>query len=181
LDDRATKLTKGTVQTMGSHMKCEVCGDVGHSGNNCPETQEEASYINNGFRQHQQPSNNGWNNHNHPQGNSSNFNSNYDFNQLSLKSFVLEQTKFNAYLAKKLSFNDRMFESINAKLETLSSSFKHQLSFNKMIENSLLKLLLLFLSTIREISWGNPRILPSLFMQLQSNEEEEVLPTDYKR
>jgi len=38
LDDHATKLTKGTVQTMGSHMNCEVCGDVGHFGNNCPET-----------------------------------------------------------------------------------------------------------------------------------------------
>ena len=51
LDDHDTKLTKGTVQTMGSDMKCEVCGDVGHLGNNCPETQEETSYINNGFCQ----------------------------------------------------------------------------------------------------------------------------------
>jgi hypothetical protein len=35
---------------MDSHMMCEVCGDVKHSGNNCPKTREEASYINNGFR-----------------------------------------------------------------------------------------------------------------------------------
>jgi hypothetical protein len=31
------------------HMMCEVCGKVGHSGNDCPKTHEEASYINNGF------------------------------------------------------------------------------------------------------------------------------------
>jgi hypothetical protein len=29
-------------------MTCEVCGNVGHSGNDCPETGEEASFINNG-------------------------------------------------------------------------------------------------------------------------------------
>jgi hypothetical protein len=28
----------GTVQAMDSHMMCEVCGNVGHSGNDCPET-----------------------------------------------------------------------------------------------------------------------------------------------
>ena len=116
LDDHATKLTKGTVQTMGSHMKCEVCGDVGHLGNNCPKTQEETSYINDGFHQHQQPGNNGWNNHNHPQGNSSNFNTNYDFNHLSLRSFVLEQPEFNAYLAKNFP---SMIECLNLKMLSL--------------------------------------------------------------
>jgi hypothetical protein len=40
---------KATVQATESQMTCEVCGEVGHSGNNCPETREEASYINNGF------------------------------------------------------------------------------------------------------------------------------------
>jgi hypothetical protein len=51
-DDRVTKkeTMASTVQAMDSHMMCEVCGDIGHSGNNCPETHEEASYINNGFR-----------------------------------------------------------------------------------------------------------------------------------
>jgi hypothetical protein len=53
LDDRATEkeAMTSTVQAMDSHMMCEVCGDVGHSGNNCPETREEASYINNGYCQ----------------------------------------------------------------------------------------------------------------------------------
>jgi 6-phosphogluconolactonase/glucosamine-6-phosphate isomerase/deaminase len=30
-----------------SHMTCEVCGDNGHSGSNCPETQVDVNYINN--------------------------------------------------------------------------------------------------------------------------------------
>ena len=64
----------GTVQAMDSHMTCEVYGNVGHSGNDCPETHEEAAFINNGFRQ---PGNNGWNNQSRLQGNS-NYNSNYN-------------------------------------------------------------------------------------------------------
>ena len=41
---------KATVQATESQMTCEVCGEVKHSGNNCPETHEDAAYINNGFR-----------------------------------------------------------------------------------------------------------------------------------
>ena len=84
LDERATDkdAIKATIQAMDSHMTCEVCGEVGHSGNDCPETHEDAAYINNGFRQ---CNNNGWNNQSHPQGGNSNFNSNYNSNQPSLK------------------------------------------------------------------------------------------------
>ena len=32
---------------MNSHTECEVCCDGGHSGNDCPETREDAAYINN--------------------------------------------------------------------------------------------------------------------------------------
>ena len=51
LDERAAEkeAMKSTVQAMDSHMTCEVCEEVGHSGNNCLETHEEASYINNRF------------------------------------------------------------------------------------------------------------------------------------
>ena len=38
LDDRATEPTTGTVQAMDTHMTCEVCGNVGHLGNNYSET-----------------------------------------------------------------------------------------------------------------------------------------------
>ena len=55
------KLDKGNkqqmfipVQAMDSYMMREVCGNGGHSGNDCPETREDAAYIinnnNNGFR-----------------------------------------------------------------------------------------------------------------------------------
>ena len=38
LDERAHKqeAMKATVQATDSQMTCEVCGEVGHSGNNCP-------------------------------------------------------------------------------------------------------------------------------------------------
>ena len=115
-------------------MTSEVCGEVRHSGNNCPKTREEASYINNGF---QQGTNNGWNNQSRPQGGNSNFNSNYNSNQPSLKDLVLGQAKINENLTKKLMFNDKMIENINSKLRNLSSSVKNQLSFNKMIETQI--------------------------------------------
>jgi hypothetical protein len=113
-------------------MTCEVCGNVGHSGNDCPETRKEAQYINNGYRQ--PGGNNGWNNQSRPpfQGNS-NFNS----NKPSLKDLVLGQAKINENLTKKLINNDKILENINSKIESLSSSIKNQLSFNKMIETQM--------------------------------------------
>jgi len=64
----------------------------GNSGNNCPETQEEATFVNNGFRPPQQ-GNNGWNNQHRSQGNF--------FNQPSLKDLVIGQAKINENLTNK--------------------------------------------------------------------------------
>ena len=128
-----TIINTNTVQAIDSHTSCEVCGDNGHSGNNCPETQEEASFVNNGYRPPQQ-GNSGWYNQHRPQGN--NFSNSFS-NQPSLKDLVLGQAKINENLTKKLSFNDKVFENINAKLEALSSSVKNQASFNKMIETQM--------------------------------------------
>ena len=50
---------------------------------------------------------------------------------------VLGQAKINENLAKKLTYNDKMLENFNFKIEGLSSSVKNQLSFNKMIETQL--------------------------------------------
>ena len=77
---------KAAVQAMDSQMTCEVYGEVGHSGNNCPKTHEDAAYINNGFWQ---GNNNGWNNQSHPQGGNLNFNPNYNSNQPTLRDLVL--------------------------------------------------------------------------------------------
>ena len=65
LNERAheKEAMKAIVQAMDSQMTCEVYGEVEHSGNDCHKTHEEASYINNGFRQ---GNNNGWNNQSHP-------------------------------------------------------------------------------------------------------------------
>jgi len=95
---------------------------------NCPGTQEDASFINNGFRQQQQG--NGWNNQNRHQGNYSSFNS----SQPSLKDLVLGQARINENLVKKLSKKDQMFFNINTKLGGLTLSVRDQLAFNKKIE-----------------------------------------------
>ena len=60
LDERAhiKEVMKGTVQAIDSQMTCEVCENVGHSGNDCPKTREDTTFINNGFQQN----NNGWTN-----------------------------------------------------------------------------------------------------------------------
>ena len=42
LDERAheKEAMYGTIKVMDSHMTCEVCSEVGHSGNDCLETHE---------------------------------------------------------------------------------------------------------------------------------------------
>ena len=50
---------------------------------------------------------------------------------------ILGQVKINENIAKKLMYNDKMSENINSKIESLSSSVKNQLSFNKMIETQI--------------------------------------------
>jgi hypothetical protein len=50
---------------------------------------------------------------------------------------VLGQAKINENISKKLLANDKTLESLNVKLEILSSTLKNQLSFNKVIETQL--------------------------------------------
>ena len=51
---------KGEVmQIFDSRMTCEECGNTGHSGNHCPELEEDVNYINNNNYRPQQ--NQGWN------------------------------------------------------------------------------------------------------------------------
>ena len=114
-------------------MTCEICGNIGHSENDCPETREEAAFINNGFCQ---PGNNGWNNQSRPQGNS-NYKFNYNSNQHSFQDLVLNQAKINENINKKLMYNDKMLENINTKIEGLTSYINNQMSFNKMIETQI--------------------------------------------
>jgi hypothetical protein len=82
-----------TIQALDLHMTCKVCGNARHSGNDCPDTREEAFYMNNGFRPQ---GGQGWNNHNQLrpqyQGGNSNYTPNLS-NQPSLKDLVLGQGK----------------------------------------------------------------------------------------
>lgn len=50
---------------------------------------------------------------------------------------MLGQAKINENLTKKLAYHDKNIESINSKLENLTSSVQNQLSFIKMIETQL--------------------------------------------
>ena len=135
-----------TTQAMDSHMTCEVCGNTGHSGNYYPETQEDVMYMNsnnNGYRpqggqtcNQQRPYYEGGN-----QGNS------FNPNQPSLRDLVFGQAKINECFNKKIAAYDKTLDSLNIKINSLSSALKNQLSFNKMIEIQLAQLVALVPST----------------------------------
>ncbi|KAG2650720.1 hypothetical protein PVAP13_1NG202357 [Panicum virgatum] len=58
--DEGNKLMFVPVHAMSLHSMCEVCGDGGHSGNDCPETREEAAYINNNNNRFRPQGGQGW-------------------------------------------------------------------------------------------------------------------------
>jgi hypothetical protein len=134
-----------TAKIMDAHMTFEVCGNVGHSGNDCLETREEAKFINNG-------NNNGFYNNNY---NNQEWNSRPNFplnnqnggnyfnsfnNQTSIKDLVFGQARINESLNKKLTTNEKVLENLNSTIESFTSCMKNQLSFNKMIEIQLAQL-----------------------------------------
>ena len=74
------------VHTMNSYFTCEVCGDSGHSGNDCPETREDAANINNNDTGFRPQGGQGWGQSRPPfQGVGNNYNSNFNLNQPSLR------------------------------------------------------------------------------------------------
>jgi uncharacterized coiled-coil protein SlyX len=134
-----------TTKIMDAHMTCEVCGNVGHSGNNCLETREEASFINNGnnngFRNNNF-NNQGWNSRpNFPFNNQNggNYSNNFN-NQPSIKDLVFGQARIYESLNKKLAANEKVLENLNSTIESFTSTIKNQLNFNKMIETQLAQL-----------------------------------------
>jgi hypothetical protein len=89
-----------TTKIMDTHMMCEVCGNVRHSGNDCLETREESSFINNGnnngFRNNNFNSQ-GWNlRPNFPFNNQNGGNYSNNFNNLpSIKDLLFGQARIN--------------------------------------------------------------------------------------
>jgi hypothetical protein len=130
---------------MDAHMTCEVCGNVGHSGNDCLKTKEEASLINNGntngFRNNNF-NNQRWNSRpNFPFNNQNGGNYSNSFNnQPSIKDLVFGQARINESLNKKLAANDKVLEHCNSTIESFTTAMKNQLSFNKMIDTQLSQL-----------------------------------------
>jgi hypothetical protein len=136
---------KKTAKILDAHMTCEVCDNVGHSGNNCLETREEASFINNGNNNgfHNNNYNNqGWNSRpNFPFNNQNGCNYSNTFNnQPSIKDLVFGQAGINENLNKKLAANEKVLENLNSTIDFFTSAMKNQLSFNKMIETQLVQL-----------------------------------------
>ena len=53
LEDRANEKQE-VMHIHDSHMTCEVCGNTGHSGSNCPKTHEDMTFVNNNYFRPQQ-------------------------------------------------------------------------------------------------------------------------------
>ena len=140
LDDQEKAKPLVAFKALDLHLTCEVCGNTGHSGNDCPETREEAMFMgNNGYRLQ---GGQGWNQPRpyYQGGNNGNNNNNGNFNQPALKDLVFAQAKTTDAINKKTALNDKVLENINVKLEVFASAFQNQLSFNKMIKTQLAQL-----------------------------------------
>ena len=100
-----------TLKALETRMTCEVYGNVGHSGDNSPKTQEEGLYLNgnnNGFRPQ---GGQGWNQpHPYYQGGNGNSNS-FNPNQPTLRDLVYGQEKINESLQKKLASTENLCRS----------------------------------------------------------------------
>nr|CAE05396.1 OSJNBa0022F16.20 [Oryza sativa Japonica Group] len=153
LDDHE-KWPQGTVKALDSHVTCEVCGNTGHSGNDCPETHEEAMYMGNNNNGYLPQGGLGWNQP-RPYYQGGNNNGNFS-NQPSLKDLVFAQAKTTDALSKKLATNDKVLENINIKLDGFASAFQNKLSFNKMIETQLTQLASLVLTNETRRIPGQP-------------------------
>jgi uncharacterized coiled-coil protein SlyX len=128
-----------TTKIMDAHVTCKVCGNVGHSGNDCLKTREEATFINNANNNY---SNQGWNSRpnfpfNNPNGG---YYSNSFNNQPFIKGLVFGQARINESLNKKVAANEKVLENLNSTIESFTSAMKKQLSFNKMKETQLAQL-----------------------------------------
>jgi hypothetical protein len=132
-----------TAQAIETDPWCKVCGGEDHSGNNCPETKEEVSFIinNNGYWPQQQQE--GWNSRPFYQNQGNDYNNNFNNSyghQPSLRDLVLGQYKINDSINKKMMANNKILENLSEKMDRFNSAMKNQLSFNKMLETQLAQL-----------------------------------------
>jgi hypothetical protein len=123
LEDRASE-KKEVIYIHDSRMTCEVCGNTGHSGSNCPKTQEDVNYINSNNYCPQQSQ--GWNQQQrlNYQGNfqANNYN---NFNQPSLRELVVGQSRLMDQMSKKIASNDKILENISTRMDNVASAIKN--------------------------------------------------------
>jgi hypothetical protein len=118
--DKAPK-KKEVMLLFESRMTCEECGNTGHSGNQCPQLEEDVNYINNN-NQYGPQQNQGWTQQrsNYPGKYSGNYQGNNSFNNfLALIHLVQNQGRVMDNLSKKLASNDKMLETTSNKMESL--------------------------------------------------------------
>jgi hypothetical protein len=104
-----------------SRMTCEECGNTGHSGDQCPQLEEDVNYINNN-NQYGPQQNQGWTQQrsNYLGKYSGNYQGNNSFNNfLALIDLFQNQGRVMDNLSKKLASNDKMLETTSNKMETL--------------------------------------------------------------
>jgi hypothetical protein len=103
-------------------------------GNDCPETQEDAAFINknNGYRQQGCQ---GWNRLRPPYQGGNNYNSNFNSNHPSLKDLVLSQAEINKSLNKKLASQDYLVAEEHFKAQFLKGFKKDRASQVKRVQD----------------------------------------------
>jgi hypothetical protein len=163
-----------TAKIMDAHMTCEVCGNVVHSGIDCLERREEASFINNSNNNefgNNNYSNQGWNSRpNFPFNNQNGDNYSNSFNnQPSIKDLIFGQAGINDSLNKKLAANEKVLKNLNSTIESFTSAMKNHLSFNKMIETQLAQLATFLPSC--DTGW-NPRATRAYLREFKIGDHE---------
>ena len=128
LEDRANEKQE-VMHIHDSRMTCEVCGNTGHSSNNCPETHEDVNFVNNNNYSHPQR-NQGWNQQQrlnyqgnyqgNPQGNNYN-----NFNQSTLRELIAGQSRLMEGLSKKVATNDKILENISNIMDSFAYAIKN--------------------------------------------------------
>jgi hypothetical protein len=99
-----------TSQAMDSRMTSEVCGNIRHSGNYCPATQEDEMFMNGNNNSYRPQEGQTWN-QSRPYYQGGNQGNSFNSNQHSLRDLVFGQAKINDGFNKKIVAYDKALES----------------------------------------------------------------------
>jgi predicted nucleotide-binding protein (sugar kinase/HSP70/actin superfamily) len=118
---------------------CEVCGEIGHMGINCPTVSQDVNFIGNSINSFRpnQGFNVGWNKPSFPFNNrqQGGMGQNFNKSEPSFKDIVWDQLRINLEVGKKLLANDGILESIDSKMNNFTMAVQNQLNF-KSVEDA---------------------------------------------